>query len=431
MRNVLAQGRTLIQSGKLEEALQLYRDARQAESTIPILRKSLEFNIGYLERRIYGMSPAAGKKLVVGIVAPDRANMGLFRDAETLAWALAGSGDLTCSTLLVSANLYKNDYTRHPNQKYKVLNPIEPTASTQVSTITDWLSSIDVLIILEALNPTLLSVSHSVSHVRQILFIPNLEWAVLDPLKEDTRPWEQLLQNAGTSMITIARCPSIQRRLAQFRIPIVMLSWSIPDPVVRPRRTPPSTRNRINILFNGGNLGYRDRRGLDIVVEALRRLGPPPREVQLVIKCNKPHQSLDSLPHYPRLNVKIDTGFLPSRDQLLTYYDEADLVLYPSRFEGFGLSLLEALHRGCYVLATDGDPMTDLLPEECQRIAAQRCGMIRLAPAFEPDPQSLADGIRQLLLEPSDLDIDISECYRERQERFRREFCSLVRIVAR
>ena len=40
---------------------------------------------------------------------------------------------------------------------------------------------------------------------------------------------------------------------------------------------------------------------------------------------------------------------------------DADAVLYPSRWEGLGLSLLEALHAGVPALVTDGWPMNEVM----------------------------------------------------------------------
>jgi glycosyltransferase involved in cell wall biosynthesis len=432
MDGVFAHALRLISEGRHEAALLMLRTARDGGRVAPELLPSLDFNIALCERHLLRSAPqAAGRTLSVGIVAPADRSKGLFRDAETIAWALAEAADLRCSALMVSDNLYRHDYGHPATREYEVIDPAAPHLPGPRLSPARWLDGVDVLILLEALNPSLLALAQGVPRVRQVLFMPNLEWAVLDHRLEDTRPWEDALRQAATQVLTIARSPSIERRLQPLGVPTVLLPWSIPDPVVRPQRPPPDSGRPLNLLFNGGNLGFRDRRGLDIVVDALQRLGEPPRPVKMVIKCNKPRDELAALASRPGLEIEVDTRFVPDRDELLAYYDRADLVLYPSRFEGLGLSLLEALHRGCYVLATDGDPMSDLLPPGCLRIAAQRHGLIKLAPVFEPDPQSLAELIRQLLLEPAALVLDIADDCRERQRRFRRELAALVRLVAR
>jgi len=425
---IFSRGLALLQAGRHEEALVAMRDALRTSDVLPELRAGLEFSTEICERRMRRATDTEANSLVVGIVAPAERSKGLFRDAETIVWALQGAEGLRTSVLLVSNNLYRHDHVGSA-ATYEVMGAAGGAASR--TTAASWLEQIDVLIVLEALNPSLLALAQSSSRLRQILFMPNLEWAVIDPEQDDTRSWERYLQSASTRVVTIARSPSIQRRLAPLQIPTVLLNWSIPDPVVDARREPWHSGREVRMLFNGGNLGFQDRRGLDILLDAIGRLGDLPGPAQLVIKCNKAREELATLQAPPGLRIEIDTRFVKDREDVLAYYDRADLVLYPSRFEGLGLSLLEALHRGCYVLATDGEPMTDLLPAAWLRIPAQRRGLVKLAPRFEPDPRAMADAMRQLLLDPEQLLTDTAADYRERQARFRRELASLVRLLAR
>jgi hypothetical protein len=50
-----------------------------------------------------------------------------------------------------------------------------------------------------------------------------------------------------------------------------------------------------------------------------------------------------------------------AREELADLLAEADAMLYPSRWEGFGLTMMEALHAGVPVIATDGWPMNELV----------------------------------------------------------------------
>ncbi len=57
--------------------------------------------------------------------------------------------------------------------------------------------------------------------------------------------------------------------------------------------------------------------------------------------------------------IKITTcGFLPDSD-ILSLYEQADVFVYPSLYEGFGLPVLEAMACGCPVIASN----TSSLPE--------------------------------------------------------------------
>jgi glycosyltransferase involved in cell wall biosynthesis len=53
-------------------------------------------------------------------------------------------------------------------------------------------------------------------------------------------------------------------------------------------------------------------------------------------------------------------GYLP-REQLLALYAEAAMLVFPSRFEGFGLPVVEAMAAGCPILAADATALPELV----------------------------------------------------------------------
>jgi glycosyltransferase involved in cell wall biosynthesis len=53
-------------------------------------------------------------------------------------------------------------------------------------------------------------------------------------------------------------------------------------------------------------------------------------------------------------------GFLP-RPQLLALYAEATMLAFPSRYEGFGLPVVESMAAGCPVLAADAAALPELV----------------------------------------------------------------------
>jgi glycosyltransferase involved in cell wall biosynthesis len=53
-------------------------------------------------------------------------------------------------------------------------------------------------------------------------------------------------------------------------------------------------------------------------------------------------------------------GFVPD-DQLNTLYNEAQCVVVPSVFEGFGITVIEALAAGTRVVGTDTDGIREIL----------------------------------------------------------------------
>lgn len=84
-----------------------------------------------------------------------------------------------------------------------------------------------------------------------------------------------------------------------------------------------------------------------------------------------------------RYGLKLENvGFLP-HDQILKLYPQARALIYPSRFESFGLPLIEARQAGLSVLAAELDYVRDVLdPEQ----------------SFDPDsPVSIARGVKRYL----------------------------------
>lgn len=55
------------------------------------------------------------------------------------------------------------------------------------------------------------------------------------------------------------------------------------------------------------------------------------------------------------------TGYIPV-DDLITLYDGAELFIFPSLYEGFGIPILEAMSRGCPVITSN----VSSLPEVCE-----------------------------------------------------------------
>ena len=76
------------------------------------------------------------------------------------------------------------------------------------------------------------------------------------------------------------------------------------------------------------------------------------------------------------------TGYL-SDDDLCILYNAADLFVFPSLYEGFGLPPLEAMSCGCPVVAAN----TSSLPEVCGNGAYY----------VKPDPKSIAKGMHTVL----------------------------------
>ena len=85
------------------------------------------------------------------------------------------------------------------------------------------------------------------------------------------------------------------------------------------------------------------------------------------------------------LGISDKVRFLGFVSDLKKLYLEADLFLIPSRWEGFGLSAVEAMNSGLPVIASDVEGLNDVVDTTCGLLVDPN------------DPQSIADAIRQLV----------------------------------
>ena len=73
-------------------------------------------------------------------------------------------------------------------------------------------------------------------------------------------------------------------------------------------------------------------------------------------KCGSIFSLIESLGLRDRV---IFTGYVPDED-LVNFYNAADILLYPSFYEGFGIPIVEAMSCGCPVITSDVSSMPEL-----------------------------------------------------------------------
>ncbi|MCE1226831.1 MAG: glycosyltransferase family 4 protein [Geobacteraceae bacterium] len=93
---------------------------------------------------------------------------------------------------------------------------------------------------------------------------------------------------------------------------------------------------------------------------------------------------------YSSANAVVLSGRL-SEDELISAYSGAVALVYPSRYEGFGLPLLEAMACGCPVIASNAPAMVEVAGEAamlspCEDASSFAAAMLRMQ-----DPQVRAD----------------------------------------
>lgn len=111
-------------------------------------------------------------------------------------------------------------------------------------------------------------------------------------------------------------------------------------------------------LLYVGNL--KPHKNLSILLKALRELN---REEVFLLLVGKAFKSVDLNEQEKQMGIKdkvIHTGMV-SKEELIDLYNLADLFVFPSLYEGFGIPPLEAMACGTPVIAADNSS----IPEVC------------------------------------------------------------------
>lgn len=139
----------------------------------------------------------------------------------------------------------------------------------------------------------------------------------------------------------VARTPQAQRALAAHGVSAPL----IPVPIDL-SELPFSSRLGVDrVRFTNGFGGLQQRRGEPEVGEMI--------ELGARIEVYSA-----SAPKHPACVGALARGRVATSEQL---YRGADLIIMPSRFEGLGLTALEAMASGALVAATDAEPMSDVI----------------------------------------------------------------------
>lgn len=160
-----------------------------------------------------------------------------------------------------------------------------------------------------------------------------------------------------------------------------------------------------------GHGGPGDRRAILQIMEAWRMMGSeaPP----LVVRSQKPVKELEGakLPDH----VTVHVGNLGKASDL---YAQADVAILPSKYEGVGLSLIEAQACGLPTITTDMEPMKSIAPEY---LVGGEVGEIEVMEGHRvatctPHPIALAGRVKDIL------HMDISEASRRARYRVQERY---------
>ncbi len=179
------------------------------------------------------------------------------------------------------------------------------------------------------------------------------------PASRYVRPTQKLREMELADLVLVpssfveetVRVHAPEKRLARAAYGVDLEFW-------RPGAGPRGERP-LNFLY-AGQISLR--KGIPLLLEAWERAGLRDAQLELVGIWQLAERKLGSLP----ANV---TVFPPcSREELREWYRRADVFVFPSYFEGFGLVLLEAMACGLPALASDATAGPDVLTESCGRV---------------------------------------------------------------
>jgi glycosyltransferase involved in cell wall biosynthesis len=181
------------------------------------------------------------------------------------------------------------------------------------------------------------------------------------------------------------------RRVARMGIPGERIGTVEPgveaaEPAGDPARA--AERRRQRLLCVGS---LTPRKGQDVLIDALATLADADWRLELV---GDPARSPEFAAQLERRIADLEWADRVrlrgacTTEELDRIYRNADLVIVPSHYEGYGMVVTEALARGLPLIATTGGALADTVPEQ---------GAWRVPPG---DPAALAAALRRWLDKP-------------------------------
>jgi glycosyltransferase involved in cell wall biosynthesis len=151
-------------------------------------------------------------------------------------------------------------------------------------------------------------------------------------------------------------------------------------------------REPATVLFVGR---LDNRKNPALLLDAFARVAAQNDDARLVMIGTGPREvALANQAHRLGLMGRVRLEHFVGHDMLVEWYNRATVVVVPSRFEGFGLSAVEAMSCGAPVIATDTEGLRDVVAPPSPD--GPETGILT-APAAEP----LAGAISALLANPA------------------------------
>lgn len=147
-------------------------------------------------------------------------------------------------------------------------------------------------------------------------------------------------------------------------------------------------------------------KGMDLVVPAFAKVYAKHKNVRLlVVGDGSLRQQMEEDANRLQLGKNIEFAGMQKQTDLQSYYDKIDVLLMPSRSEGFGLTAIEGMARGCVLVASNTGGLPEVvreryvgllhLPESVDDLSNKICCLIENPKHLEQMRSHLQDYVQQ------------------------------------
>ena len=117
-------------------------------------------------------------------------------------------------------------------------------------------------------------------------------------------------------------------------------------------------KKKKQVLFVGAREGYKNFKG---AVESFRIVAPVLTDLRLVVAGPPPNASELSI--VEDLHQRVDWVTYPDENKLCKIYSESVALMYVSKYEGFGMPVVEAMSQGCIPIAINHSSLPEIMGE--------------------------------------------------------------------
>lgn len=148
----------------------------------------------------------------------------------------------------------------------------------------------------------------------------------------------------------------------------------MPNPLFIETKTNTNS-SRQKVILAAGRIDDWHYKGFDVLLNAWGRIAKkhPDWKVNIMGKCNK-SENLEFLTKIAKENnIENSVNFIGYKTNVQNLYDESEIFVLSSRYEGFGLVLIEAMNQGCAPVVCDykGRQKEILCPEGVSSFKSQ------------------------------------------------------------